>query len=75
MGVAGNVCECVADWPAAGGLDGYLICSPALRGPAAVTILAVMLGLSCCGAVSARCFIDESRRWPSGLTSVGSFRI
>lgn len=37
------VCECVADWPAAGGPDRYLIFSPALRGPAAITILNLAL--------------------------------
>lgn len=35
----------MADWPAAGGPDRYLICSPALRGPAAITILSLTLGM------------------------------
>lgn len=40
-----HVCECVADWPAAGGPDRYLIFSAALRGPAAITILNLVLGM------------------------------
>lgn len=70
-------CECVADWPAAGGPDRYLIFSPALRGPAAISILNLMLGMvllwsslpgvllmivaGLVGLVFARNFQDKSR--------------
>jgi len=35
----------LADWPAAGGHDRYLIFPPALRGPAAITILNLTRGM------------------------------
>lgn len=44
MWVLPVMCVRVADWPAAGGSDRYLICSPALRGPAAITALTLSLG-------------------------------